>query len=129
MKKRRLVALPIAILLTMACASSGPPVPPAQVTETEAAIRSAENAGASVGASELLDRSRRALAAARQASTQGNNEEAARQIAEAKAFAAAAEARARAESMKRRAAEARQQADELESKAKQLQERARPSIQ
>ena len=125
--KRSLTALPIATLLAAACASSGPPVSPAQTTEAEAAIRGAENAGAPVGASDLLDRSRRALATARQAIAQGNNEEAANQLAEAKAFAAAAEARARAENVKRQAAEARRQADELESKTKQLQERARPS--
>jgi hypothetical protein len=127
--KGPLVAFPIATLLVMGCASSGPPVPPAQVAETEAAIRSAENAGAASSASELLERSKKALAAARQANAQGNNEEAARQTAEARAFAAAAESRARAEDVKRQAAEARRQADELESKAKQLQERARPSNQ
>ena len=126
---RPLVVLLPALLLAAGCASTAPPVRPAQVTETEAAIRSAENAGASTGAPELLDRSRKALAAARQASSRGDNEEAARQITEAKAFAAAAEARTKAERVKRQADEARRQADELESKTKQLQERARPSNQ
>jgi hypothetical protein len=112
--------------LVSGCASSGPPVASAQMTEVEASIRSAENAGAAGSAADLLDRAQKALAAARQASTRGDNDESRRLLEEAKAYAAAAEARSNAERLKKQAAELRQQADELESKAKQLQERTRP---
>ncbi|HKF44002.1 MAG TPA: DUF4398 domain-containing protein [Thermoanaerobaculia bacterium] len=113
-------------LLAAGCASSGPPISPAQLTETEAAIRSAENAGAATAAPDLLDRSHKALDAARAASTHGNHDEMRRQLEEARAYALAAEARSNAEKLRRQAAELKNQADELESKAKQLQERARP---
>src|SRR2546423_1490331 len=117
----------IALLCTLAplvsaCASSGPPVASGQVTEVEASIRSAENAGAADSAVDLLDRARKALAAAGQASNRGDNDESRRLLDEAKAYAAAAEARSNSEKLKLQAAELRRQADELESKAKQLQE-------
>jgi hypothetical protein len=124
--KRALAGTLSMTLLAAGCASTSPAVPAAQMTETEAAIRSAENTGAAEGASDLLLRSKAAMAAARQAASKGQNEEAQRQIAEARAFAAAAQARARAETVKSQATEIARQADELESKAKQLQERARP---
>jgi uncharacterized protein DUF4398 len=124
--RRRIVLLLAPALLAFGCASSGPPLPPALVTETEASIRSAENAGAAVSAVDYLDRAQKSLAAARAASSKGDNDEARRQLEEARAYAAAAEARANAERLKRQAAELKGQADELESKAKQLQERARP---
>jgi len=124
--RKTVVLLFASTALIAGCASSGPPVPPAQLTETEASIRSAENAGAPTTAPDLLDRARKSLAAARAASTRGDNDESRRQIEEARAYAGAAEAKANAERMKRQAAELKQQADELESKVKQLQERARP---
>ena len=124
--RRTLVLFLVFGLLAAGCASSGPPVPPAQLTETEAAIRSAENAGAATAASELLDHANKALAAARAAASRGDNDEVRRQLEEAHAYALAAEARSNAERLRRQAAELRSQADELESKAKQLQERARP---
>jgi hypothetical protein len=124
--KKTIVLLCVLVPLVSGCASSGPPVATAQMTETEVAIRSAENAGASEGAPDLLDRAQKALAAARGASTRGDYDESRRLLEEAKAYAAAAEARSNAEKLKRQASDLRQQADELESKAKQLKERARP---
>ena len=124
--KAALAATLLTTVFLAGCASSGSRVTPARITETEAAIRAAENAGAATSAADLLGRSKTALAAARQAASRGDNDEAERLIAEARAFAAAAEARAWAEAVKSQAAEMRRQADELESKAKQLQERARP---
>lgn len=115
-----------AAFLSISCASAGPALAPAEVSETEAAIRSAENAGAAATASDLLGRSKSALASARQAALKGNSDEAQQQIAEANAFAAAAEARARAQAVLSQAGDMRRRADELESKTKQLQERARP---
>jgi hypothetical protein len=92
------------------------------VTETEVAIRAAENAGAPDLAPDLLARAQKALANARQASNVGNGAEARAQIEEANAFAHAAEARARAESSHAEAARLKQQADDLEAKIKQLRE-------
>jgi len=124
---KKTIALLFALVpLVFGCASSGPPVATAQMTETEMAIRSAQNAGAAEGAPDFLDRAQKALAAARQASTRGDYDESRRLLDEAKAYAAAAEARSNAEKLKRQASDLRQQADELESKAKQLKERARP---
>jgi hypothetical protein len=124
---RRTVALLIALTpFAFGCASSGPPVPPAQITEVEASIRSAENAGAATSSPDDLERAHKALTAARAAASRGENDLARRDIEEARAYAAAAESRANAERLKRQAAELKAQADELESKAKQLQERARP---
>ena len=124
--KKTIALLCLVAPLFAGCASSGPPVASAQMTETELQIRSAENAGAAASAAELLERSRKALADARAATTRGENDSARRLLEEAKAYAAAAEARSNAERLKKQAAELRAQADELESKAKQLQERARP---
>ena len=116
----------IFILLTSLAAgcsstASGPPPEPGKVTETEVAIRAAENAGASEGAPDLLDRARKSLANARQAATAGNGAEARAQLEEAKAFAAAAEARARAEKARAAAARLKDEADQLEARVKQLQ--------
>lgn len=121
-----LVLFLVLVLPVLGCASSGPPIPPGQVTETEAAIRSAENAGAAAAAPELLGMAHRSYDAGRAAVTRGDPDAARRDLEEARAYAAAAEARANAERLKRQAAELKGQADELESKAKQLQERARP---
>jgi predicted lipid-binding transport protein (Tim44 family) len=124
--KKTIALLCVLVPLVSGCASSGPPVATAQMTETELAIRSAENAGAAEGAPDFLDRAQKAFAAARAASARGDYEESRRLLEEAKAYAGAAEARSSAEKLKRQAADLRQQADELESKAKQLKERARP---
>ena len=124
--KTTIALLCIQILFALGCASSGPPVAPSQVTEAEASIRSAENAGAASSAVELLDRAQKSIAEARQASAKGRNDESRRLLEEAKAYAAAAEARSNVEKLKKLAAELGQQADELESKARQLQQKARP---
>ena len=126
--KRPILWLALPILgLAIGCASttSGPPLDPARVTETEVAIRAAENAGAGQYAADLLGRAHQALAAARRASSEGNNAEATVRIDEARAFAGAAEARARAEKARAEAARARHEADELEARTRQLKEEAR----
>jgi hypothetical protein len=126
MKRPILLLLVPLTVLTAGCASSasGPPLDQARVTETEVAIRGAENAGAVELAPDLLARARLALANARQASAQGNGAEARAQIDEARAFAAAAEAHARAEKTRADAARLKQQADELEAKTRQLRDQA-----
>ncbi len=120
------VALPI-LGLAAACASTtaGPPLDPGRVTETEVAIRAAENAGAGQRAVDLLSRAQAALAAARRASAEGNNAEANARIDEAKAFAAAAEAKARSEQARAEAVRERQQANELEARTQQMRDEAR----
>jgi hypothetical protein len=123
---RRTIVLFLALAAAVGCASSGPPVPPSQITDAEAAVRSAENAGAAAAAPDYLDHAQKALAAGRAAASRGENDLARRDIEEARAYALAAEARANAERLKRQATDLKAQADELESKAKQLQERARP---
>jgi DNA repair photolyase len=124
--RRTISLLLVLTAVAVGCASTGPPVPPSQVTDAEAAVRSAENAGAASVAPEYLDRAQKALAAGRAAISRSENDEARRQLEEARAYALAAEARSNAERLKRQATELKAQADELESKAKQLQERARP---
>ena len=118
-----LLLIPLTVLAA-GCASSasGPPLEPGRVTETEVAIRGAENAGAAERAPDLLARAQKALANARQASNLGNGAEAHAQLEEANAFASAAEARARAESSHAEAARLKQEADQLEAKIKQLRE-------
>ena len=118
----------VLLLLTAAvagCASSGPPVAPALLADTEAAVRRAEDAGARESATDLLAKSRRSWEEGRAASSRGDGETARRRLEEARAYAAAAEARANAERMKSEAASLRQQADELELKIRQLREESR----
>lgn len=126
MKRPILLLLVPLTVLAAGCASSakGPPLDPARVTEAEAAVRGAENAGAGELAPDMLVRAQKALATARQALNQGNGAEARAQLDEATAFAAAAEARARAEKARAEAARLKQQADELEAKTRQLREQA-----
>lgn len=120
---------PVVILLAAAfavnCASSGPPVAPAMVAETEAAVRRAETAGAGARAPDLLAKARRAWDEARLASSRGDGEIARRRYVEAQEYAEAAEAKANAERIKSEAAMLRQQADELEAKTRQLREQSR----
>jgi hypothetical protein len=123
MKRPALLLLATAFLA--ACASSGPPVAPALLADTEAAVRRAENAGARERAADLLAKSQRAWDEGRAASSRGDGETARRRLEEARAYAAAAEAQARAETMKSEAASLRRQADELEAKTRQLREQSR----
>ena len=104
------------------CASAGPPVGAAEVTEAEAAIRRAEEAGAEGRAPELLDDARNAMNAARRAS----GEEARQRLLEARGYAAAAEARAKAERLQSDAARLRQEADDLERRAAEIRNQAGP---
>ncbi|MGE3979213.1 MAG: DUF4398 domain-containing protein [Nitrospira sp.] len=103
------------------CASSGPPVTPVQLADTEATIRSAESAGAFERAPDLLQKSRQALGAAQQASGRGDHRVAGERLLEATTQAEAARARAQAEQKKKEAALVHQQADELEAKIQSLQ--------
>lgn len=112
------------LLLTLAgCAtggSSGPALGAAEIAEVETAIRAAEEAGAAERASELLDESRLALAAARRTS----GDEARQRLLEARGYAAAAEAQARAERLRRDAERLRREADDLERRAEDIREEA-----
>lgn len=127
MKNRIWVSLLASAFVAAGCASSpsAPAVDPARMTETEVAIRSAENAGAAQGAPEFFDRAQKALVSARQAATRGDNVAARAHLDEANAFAAAAQARARAEKSRTEAARAKQQADELDARVRELQQEAR----
>ena len=114
--------------LLVGCASSsggGTPVGSAEVTEAEAAIRAAEEAGAPEQAPELYDEARIALSAARRSS----GEEARRHLVEARGYAAAAEARANALRLRREADRLRREADDLERNADEIREEAgRPPV-
>ena len=111
--------------IAMGCASSGSPVGPAQLAETEATIRSAEAAGAFERAPDLLQKARQAYSAAQQASGQGEHEAVRSHLLEATTYAEAARARAQTERLKNDASTLRQQTDELEAKVKQLEEQVR----
>jgi hypothetical protein len=114
-----------AILITTGllagCASAGgPPVAVAEVTEAEAALRRAEEAGAAERAPELFEEARIALSAAQRAS----GDEARQRLLEARDYAAAAEAQARAERLQSEAARLRQEADSLETRADEIRDEA-----
>jgi hypothetical protein len=121
---RNVIGLSLIVALSsiaIGCASSGTPVTPAQLAETEATIRSAESAGAFERAPDLLQKSRQALSAAQQASGKGDHAVARKRLLETTTYAEAARVRAQAEQKKGEAAMVRQQADEIEAKAKALQ--------
>lgn len=105
----------------ISCASSGAPVSPVQLAETEATIRSAESAGAFERAPDLLQKARQALSAAQQASGRGDHKIARKHLIETTTYAEAARVRVQAEQKKGEAAMVRQQADEIEVKVKALQ--------
>ena len=107
--------------IAVGCASSGTPVTPAQLAETEATIRSAESAGAFDRAPDLLQKARQALGAAQQALGKGDHAVARERLLETTHYAEAARTRAQAEQKKGEASTVRQQADELEGQVKQLQ--------
>lgn len=107
--------------IAIGCASSGTPVTPAQLTEAEATIRSAETAGAFEQAPDLLQKARQALGAAQQASGKGDQATARERLLETMDYAEAARTRAHAEQRKSEVSTVRQQADELEGQVKQLQ--------
>lgn len=123
MRKPALILLAAAFAVN--CASSGPPVAPEMVAQTEAAVRRAETAGARERAPDLLGKARRAWDEARMASSRGDGETARRRYVEAEEYAQAAEAKANAERIRSEAATLRQQADELEAKTRQLREQSR----
>ena len=90
MRKTALILLAAAFAVN--CASSGPPVAPEMVAQTEAAVRRAETAGARERAPDLLGKARRAWDEARMASSRGDGETARRRYVEAEEYAQAAEA-------------------------------------
>ncbi|MDH4086073.1 MAG: DUF4398 domain-containing protein [Nitrospira sp.] len=121
---RNVIGLSLIVALSsiaIGCASSGTPVTPVQLADTEATIRSAESAGAFERAPDLLQKSRQALSAAQQASGKGDHAVARKRLLETTTYAEAARVRAQAEQKKGEAAMVRQQADEIEAKAKALQ--------
>ncbi len=118
------IGLPLILAISsiaIGCASSGTPVTPAQLAETEATIRSAESAGAFKRAPDLLQKARQTLGAAQQASGKSDHTVARERLLETTTYAEAARAQAEAEQKKSEAAMVRQQADELEVQAKALQ--------
>jgi hypothetical protein len=122
---KKLSALLTAALIAAACASSGPPVSPTLVTESEAAVRRAEAAGAGQMAPDLMAKARRAWDEGRAASSRGEGTVATRRFEEAREYARAAEMRATAEKTRGDAAALKQQADELEARTRQM--RAAPT--
>lgn len=122
---RKPALLLLSALFAVNCASSGPPVAPAMIAQTEAALRRAEAAGAGERAPDLLTKARRAWDEARLAASRGDGEIARRRYVEAEEYAQAAEAKANAVRMQNEAAHLRQQADELEAKTRQLREQSR----
>lgn len=119
----------LTILTLAGCATSsgggGEPVSRAEITEVEAALRSAAEAGAEERAPELYEEARIAYNAARQTS----NDVARQRLLEARGYAAAAEAAARAERLQADAARIRQEADSLERQADEIREEAgRPPL-
>lgn len=107
--------------IAMGCASSVSPVTPAQLADAEATIRSAESVGAFDRAPDLLQKARKALGAAQQASGRGDHMVARRHLRETTTYAEAARAMAETEVKKTEAATVREEADEIEAKAEQLQ--------
>lgn len=120
-----LILLTILTLAGCATSSGGDPVAAAEVDETQAALRSAADAGAEERAPELFEEARIAFNAARQTS----NDESRQRLLEARGYAAAAEAMARAERLQADAARIRQEADSLEREADDIREEAgRPPL-
>ena len=122
---KRVLFLLLATASLAACASSGPPVAPALLADTEAAVRRAEGAGARERAGDLLAKAQRAWDEGRAASSRGDGETARRRLEEARAYASAAEAQATADRLMSEAADLRRQADDLEAKTRQLREESR----
>jgi len=122
---RRSAVLLLVVTFAAGCASSGPPVAPALLADTEAAVHRAESAGAPERAPDLLAKARKAWDEGRLASSRGEGETSRRRLEEARAYAEAAEAQANAEKMKSDAESLRRQADELEAKTRQLREQSR----
>ena len=123
---KRALALLIAAAVATACASSGPPVSPALVAESEAAVRRAEAAGAAQMAPDLMGKAHRAWDEGRAAASKGDGGTATRLYEEAREYARAAEMRATAEKTRSDAAALKQQADELEARTRQTRSAPTP---
>jgi rare lipoprotein A len=120
MKRLKLPMLILTGMLAGCASAGGPPVAVAEVTEAEAALRRAEEAGAEERAPDLFEEARIAFAAARRAS----GDEARRRLIEAREYATAAEAQARAERLQREVARLRREADDLEERADDIRDEA-----
>lgn len=107
--------------IAVGCASSVSPVTPAQLADAEATIRSAESVGAFERAPDLLQKARKALSAAQQASGRGQHALARQHLHETTTYAEAARNMAQTEVKKREAAMVRGEADEIEAKVEELQ--------
>lgn len=112
------------LMLTSACASSGPKVTDNEVTKAELAIRSAENATATQHARDLLDRSRANLSAAQNERAKGNYDHARTLLEESRAAAGAAESKANAMRLEEKAAGTKRQNDEIEVRIRAFNEQA-----
>ena len=108
------------ILLSVACASSGPPVSNTELAQAEADIRAAENATATEHARDLLDRARGDFAAAQREWQERRWDEARRHIAETRAAANAAEAKARTIAAEQQAQDMKRQADDIERRIRNV---------
>jgi predicted S18 family serine protease len=108
------------LAISVGCASSGTPVSTAEMSRTEDAVRSAENAQAAQDARDLLDRAHAALTAARR-EWQAEHFNAARSyLAEAEAAARAAEAKSRTAQLTRRVESERKEVADLEKQLHDL---------
>ena len=119
-----LTALVVYIPFATGCASSGPKVADTEVSDTELAIRAAENATATQHAKDLLDRARIALSAAQSDRARGDNDHARAHLEEARAAAEAAESKARSVQVVEQAAALQKQLDELDKRIREFNTQA-----
>lgn len=119
-----LAALVVCVPLATACASSGPRVADTEVSDTELAIRAAENATATQHARDLLDRARIALSAAQSDRAHGDNNHARARLEEARAAAEAAESKARSVQVAEQAAALQIQLDDLDRRIREFNAQA-----
>ena len=124
MKNVTLAATLAATLIT-GCASGGPRIPDGDISRSELAIRSAENATATQHARGMLDRARTALSAAQNERAKGQNDAARAHLEESRAAAAAAESQARAAAIEEQSAAARKRTDDLEKRIREFNDQAR----
>jgi hypothetical protein len=119
-----LAALVVCIPFATGWASSGPKVADTEVSDTELAIRAAENATATQHAKDLLDRARIALSAAQSDRARGDNDHARAHLEEARAAAEAAESKARSVQVVEQAAALQKQLDDLDKRIREFNAQA-----
>jgi Domain of unknown function (DUF4398) len=120
-----LAALVVCIPFATGCASSGPKIADTEVSDTELAIRAAENATATQHAKDLLDRAHVALSTAQNDRARGDNYHARAHLEEARAAAEAAESQARSVQVAEQAAVLQRQLDDLDKRIREFNAQAR----